>query len=73
MIRLLERAFEQLSRLSDAQQERMAQWILDELEDDQRWDQAFAASGSALERLADKALADHLGGRTQVLDPDELM
>lgn len=72
MVRLLEKAIEELSRLPAAQQETMAQWILDELEDELRWNRAFAASGSALERLAKNALADHQAGRTQPLNPDDL-
>jgi hypothetical protein len=72
MVRSLEKAIEQLSRLPNAQQESMAQWILDELEDDMRWDQAFAASASALEQMAMRALEDHRAGRTQPLNVDEL-
>ena len=50
----------------------MAQWILDELEDERRWDEAFSNSLPQLEQLAKKALDDYKSGRTQELDPDEL-
>lgn len=72
MVKLLEKAIAELSRLPEAQQESMAQWILDELEDEARWDQAFAASLPQLEKLGQKALEDYRAGRTQELDPDAL-
>jgi hypothetical protein len=72
MVTLLEKAIEQLAKLPDEQQESMAQWILDELEDEQRWDRAFAASLPKLEKLGKKALDDYYAGRTQELDPDGL-
>lgn len=72
MVRLLEKAIEELSRLPEGEQEQMAQWILDELEDELRWNRTFAASQSKLEQLGKKALADHQAGRTQDLDPDAL-
>jgi hypothetical protein len=69
---LLEKAIAELAKLPETQQETMAQWILDELEDDARWDQAFASSLPQLEALAKKALQDYKAGRTQELKPDEL-
>ncbi|MCI0710108.1 MAG: hypothetical protein L0154_08090 [Chloroflexi bacterium] len=65
MTELLEKAIAELSRLTDEQQNIMAQWILEELEDDRRWDTAFANSLPQLEQLAKKALADYRDGRTQ--------
>jgi hypothetical protein len=56
MTTLLEKAIAELAKLPETQQDSMAQWILDELEDDARWDQAFAASQSQLELLVKKAL-----------------
>jgi len=41
-------------------------------EDEAKWDAAFASSGDKLDRLADKAMADHRAGRTTLLDPDKL-
>lgn len=56
MTKLLEQAIAELSRLPDEQQDSMAQWILEALEDEQRWDAAFAASLPQLEQLAKRAL-----------------
>ncbi len=72
MIKLLEKAIAEVSKLPKPQQESMAQWILDELEDDARWDRAFAESLPQLEKLGEKALADYHAGRTEELNPDEL-
>jgi len=72
MVKLLDKAIEELSKLSEDQQENMAQWILDELEDELRWNHAFAGSRSQLEQLGKRALADHRAARTHELNPDEL-
>jgi len=72
MVELLEKAFAEITKLPEEEQETMAQWILDELEDGRWWDKAFADSLPHLETLARKALADFEAGRTQELDPDEL-
>ena len=72
MTELLERAIAELNRLPDEQQNSMAQWILEELKDDRRWDAAFANSLSQLEQLAKKALEDYREGRTHELNPDDL-
>ena len=73
MTELLEKAIEELTRLTDEQQNTMGQWILEELEDEQRWNAAFANSLPQLEQLATKALQDYQDGRTQELNPDELV
>lgn len=72
MTPLLEKAIAELNKLPEAQQETMAQWILDELEDDAHWDQAFSNSLPQHEKLGKKALEDYHAGRTRELDPDEL-
>lgn len=72
MVELLEKAFAEVSKLPEDQQELFAQWILDELDEEARWDGAFANSLPQLEKLGKKALADHRAGRTKDLNPDEL-
>ena len=72
MTHLLEKAFVEASKLPEPDQDTFARWILDELESDQRWDQAFATSATQLERLADEALAEYRAGRTKALDPEKL-
>ena len=46
--------------------------ILEELEAEHRWDEAFAQSTDLLDQLADEALAEHRAGKTLPLDPDTL-
>jgi hypothetical protein len=69
MTALLEKAIAELNKLPEAQQETMAQWILEELEDDARWDRAFRNSLPQLEQLGKKALEDYHAGRIRELDP----
>ncbi len=59
MTELLERAFTQASQFSVAEQNRFAQWILAEMESEQRWNRTFAHSEDLLSQLADEALAEH--------------
>ena len=72
MTKLLKKAFAEVSSLPPAEQDAVANWLLAELASERRWDEAFASSQSALERLADEALGDHRAGRTRKLDPDAL-
>ncbi len=46
--------------------------ILEELEDERRWDEAFARSPDILAKLATEAMAEYCAGKTQELDPDKL-
>lgn len=72
MTRLLEKAFEKASKLSEADQNDFAEFILNELESERRWEQAFKDSQDELERLADEALEEHEAGNSQELDPNRL-
>lgn len=72
MTKLLERAFAEVSKLPDGDQDAIAAWLLEELASERRWERAFSGSRHPLESLADQALAEHRQGRTQELDPDRL-
>ncbi|MGH8656316.1 MAG: hypothetical protein ACREYE_30850 [Gammaproteobacteria bacterium] len=61
-----------MTALSDNQQDAIAVLILEELEDETRWDKTFARTQDALARLAAEALAEDHAGKTEVLDPDRL-
>lgn len=56
----------------DSSQDVIAALILEELEDEQRWQRSFAQSSPALIRLAEEALAEYRAGLTQPLDPETL-
>ncbi len=64
----LEKAFAEVAKLPDDEQERFAAWILAELAADRRWDESFSASQDALAELANEALADFRARKTQPLD-----
>jgi hypothetical protein len=70
---LLERAIAEAHKLSDAEQEAIGAWLLAEIESERQWDELFSRSpSSALERMAEEALADYRAGRTSPLDPEHL-
>lgn len=72
MTQLLERAYAQVRQLAEQDQDAIAALILEELEDEQRWQQSFSQPSPALVRLAEEALAEHRAGLTQLLDPETL-
>jgi hypothetical protein len=69
---LLEKAFEKASELSEAEQDDFAAFILDELNSERRWEQAFEDSQDELGQLADEALDEHEAGCSQELAPNRL-
>jgi len=72
MMRALAVALAKLENLPPEEQERVASWLLDELEDDARWTRQFSDSQSLLTDLATEALAEHAAGCTAELDPEKL-
>ncbi len=70
--RAIDTAIEKMSALPPEEQDRISQWLLGELEDEELWTQAFSSSRHALSRLADEARADIRAGRATQLDPDKL-
>ena len=72
MTRMLAKAVEQVQHLPEAQQDAIASLILEEIEDEARWDAAFARSPDLLERMAAEADEEDRQGLTQELDPDSL-
>ena len=72
MTQLLEKALTEVYKLSPEKQDAIAAVILEELEDEQRWDKAFAESQDQLAQLAQKVRADIKAGRTKKMGIDEL-
>ncbi len=72
MTRALDSALAKLATLPVDEQDRIAQWLLDELRDEEHWAHQFSASQDALSKLGAEARADRAGGRTTELDPDKL-
>ena len=72
MTQLLEKAFEAASKLPELEQNVLAQWLIDELISERKWEKVFAESEDILDKLADEALAEHAKGKTKPLDIDLL-
>jgi len=67
MTQLLEKAFEEASRLSELEQNTLARWLIEEIISEKKWEKAFAESEDVLDKLADEALAEHTQGKTKPL------
>jgi hypothetical protein len=72
MTELLERAIARLQALPESEQDAIAAMILEEIEDDRRWDESFSRSPNTLAKLAASAMAEYRAGKTQELDPETL-
>jgi hypothetical protein len=72
MTRALDAAIAKLATLPADEQDRIAQWLLDELRDEEEWTRRFAGSQDGLRKLAAEARADRAAGRATELDPDSL-
>ena len=67
----LKEVLDEASKLPEPEQDALAAAIRAEMEADGAWERLLAASGEALEILADEAVAEHRSGRTRPLDPTE--
>ena len=72
MTRLLDKAIQAVRELPAVEQDAIATLILDEVADEELWDEAFARSQGTLEQLADKARAAVRAGRVRKGGMDEL-
>ncbi|MBD1879013.1 MULTISPECIES: hypothetical protein [unclassified Coleofasciculus] len=72
MTKLLEQAIARVMQLPETEQDAIAAFILEELEDEACWDRAFSQSQDMLAKLAAEALAEDRAGKTQELDPETL-
>jgi len=69
---LLKEAFDKVSKLPEAQQDKIAKEILAEIEVEERWDETFKETEDKLGKLADKALTDFKAGKFKKMGFDEL-
>ena len=72
MTELLEQVITKLKTLPATEQDAIASMILEELEDELRWDESFSRSSDTLGKLAALAMAEYHAGKTQELDPKTL-
>jgi hypothetical protein len=69
MTSLLEKALREAARLPKSEQDRIAQVILDEIEDEARWAGSFAKSQDRLAALASAAREEIARGDVRDEDP----
>ncbi|MBI4781944.1 MAG: hypothetical protein HY785_11595 [Oscillatoriophycideae cyanobacterium NC_groundwater_1537_Pr4_S-0.65um_50_18] len=72
MTELLERAIARLKAFPSSEQDAIAKMILQEIEDERRWNESFTRSPDLLAKLAAEAMAEYHAGKTQELDPETL-
>ena len=72
MADLLDRAAQKVRRLPEAEKNVIAAIIIEELEDEAHWKQAFSKSQDMLAQLAAEAMEEDPKGETKELDPDLL-
>ena len=72
MTALLTKAVNRASRLPDSKQDEIAALLIEEMDDEERWQLSFSKSQSLLERMGEEALKDYKQGRTKELGFDEL-
>ena len=72
MSQLLDQAVAESRKLSDAQQDVIAALILEEIEDDRRWEESLARSPGKLAALVARAKEQVQAGRCKVAGFDEL-
>ncbi|MFO0849986.1 MAG: hypothetical protein U0871_15750 [Gemmataceae bacterium] len=72
MSQLLDRAVAEARKLPDAEQDAIAALILEEIEDDHRWEEAFARSPGKLAALAARAAEQVRNGQVRSAGFDDL-
>lgn len=65
MTSLLKKAFDAASSLPTDRQDAIAKLILAEIEDEKRWDEAFAGSQDKLTDMAAEVIAENKRGKTR--------
>lgn len=68
MTSLLKKAFDVASSLPADRQDAIAKLVLAEIEDEKRWDEAFAGSQDKLADMAADAIAEHKAGKTRPME-----
>ena len=72
MTRLMEQVIERLRSIPEGQQDRVAEILLHELAEDERWAKTTKEHAGRLKGLVDDVLADDAKGRCNPLDPERL-
>jgi hypothetical protein len=67
MTELLEKAIKKVGKLSKAQQDAIAEIIMEEIEDEKKWESKFKHYQSKLSKLADEAVDEYKKNKTEPL------
>ena len=68
----MEEAIERLRAIPDSEQDRLAEFLLNHLDDDQRWIDSNNAHADQLAAFVAKIREDDARGELETLDPDRL-
>lgn len=68
----MQEAIERLRAVPESQQDPLAEFLLHELAEDERWGASTKAHAGKLKALIDDVLADDAKGRCEPLDPERL-
>jgi len=71
MTKLLQEAWEQVSKLPEDEQDRIARELLEAIEEAE-WAALLAQSPDTLRRMGEQAKAEYDAGKTEPLDPNRL-
>lgn len=72
MTRLMEQAIERLRAIPENQQDRLAEFLLHELAEEERWAATTHTHRDKLTGLIESVLADDAAGGCEPLDPERL-
>jgi len=72
MTDLLKEAFDAASRLTEEEQDAVAEWLLAELAAEEEWEERLTGTQDALSMLAREASEEHQRGETEELNPESL-
>ena len=68
MTKLLQKAFDEASRLPEEDQDCFAETLLSDLASEERWAESFAKSQDKLAALAKEALIEFKQGKTKLIE-----
>ncbi|QEG34576.1 hypothetical protein [Bythopirellula goksoeyrii] len=72
MTKSLEQAIERLKKIPEDRQELLAQMLIFEMEEDERWQQSTAEHADKISALVADVLEAEHRGECETLDPDKL-
>ena len=67
MTELLEKAIKKVGRLPKSQQNAIAEMIMEEIEDEKKWESKFKSSQNKLSKLAEEAVDEYKKNKTEPL------